>query len=166
VGFQTTALLEAAAVGKPTFYTFWTGPVLKSEPNLIPFHYYEEVMTICRSPQQLRSNLLAPHWPLPAKNALSIAEHLGPLDGRASDRVLDLLQQVGSTSSAHKIGAEIPISLWMKLMRRAVMSAWGYCFWLITCWLSRNHSYRISVIERAEWHRQSISSLFGLLTGR
>jgi hypothetical protein len=98
VGFQTTALLEALLAGKEVIYTFWTKEVHSLRDALIPYHRYSRILTCARSPEDLVSQILTGTIrgaPTRRKGNLKpIGEHLGPVDGRASERVLTIINGI------------------------------------------------------------------------
>lgn len=98
VGFQTTALLEALLAGKEVIYTFWTDEVRSLRDALIPYHRYSRILTCARSPEDLISQIFTRTErgaPARRKGSLKpVEEHLGPVDGRASERVLTVIQGI------------------------------------------------------------------------
>ena len=96
VGFQTTALLEAMVTGKNVIYTFWTDTVLSLQDEILPYHTYEPMLQIARSPLELSTMIQN------APQALDVSildarksafeSHLGPLDGRASERFWNVVE--------------------------------------------------------------------------
>jgi hypothetical protein len=94
VGFQTTALFEAAVAGKPVLYPAW-GPVYERAAHLlIPFADHPELARHARSPDELRALLRGGPLDRPGRNAVALAEaHLGPVDGHATERVLDVVRR-------------------------------------------------------------------------
>jgi len=97
VGFQTTALYESIAAKKKTVCTFWSDEVEQFEDILIPFHQSAPgALTIARSPQQLRDAVEDTSEVTPEEEEARRRvweEHLGPLDGGASRRVLDVVER-------------------------------------------------------------------------
>lgn len=98
VGFQTTALLEALLAGKEAIYTSWTKEVLSLRDALIPYHRYSRILTCARSPEDLVNKILTGverGAPTRRKESLRpIEEHLGPVDGMASERVLTVINGI------------------------------------------------------------------------
>jgi len=96
VGFQTTANFEAVVACKPVLYPAW-GPVFEEvKTMLLPFHAQPGVVTHVRSPADLEAELRRAPGDLPAPTAngrVEAEEQLGPVDGRAADRVLAVLRQ-------------------------------------------------------------------------
>ncbi len=94
VGFQTTGLFEAALAGKPVVYPAWGSVFERAHELLVPFEHYDDLVQHVTSRDELLAVLAdgdrARH--LPGDRARAAAtEHLGPVDGGASDRVLALL---------------------------------------------------------------------------
>lgn len=116
VGFQTTALFEAAAAGRQCIYAAWGEPFTSVREHLIPFHTYDQVVTHATSPAHLAELLAAPaSVPLATSDGVRIAEHhLGPLDGLASERVWAVLRDVAATGAP-----EWPKPSWAEIGRRA-----------------------------------------------
>ena len=96
VGFQTTALLEAMVTGKNVIYTFWTDTVLSLKDEILPYHTYEPMLQIARSPLELKTLILNVPQALEADildaRKTAFESHLGPLDGRASERFWDIVE--------------------------------------------------------------------------
>jgi hypothetical protein len=101
VGFQTTALLESALAGRPVLYAAWGETFEESRALLIPYDSYVGVVTHVRSPEELGDLLRGglTNIPRPASAGIrTIEEHLGPIDGLASKRVVSLLRSSASSS--------------------------------------------------------------------
>lgn len=95
VGFQSTAVFEAMAAGKPVVYTFWTSPAEQFAPSLIPFHEMGHVLRCVTSPDELVAAVtdrdgtgVRRDDELRARRMAVVEEHLGPFDGHATERVL------------------------------------------------------------------------------
>lgn len=108
VGFQTTALYEALIADKPTGYTAWGTLYDRFTPNLIPFDERADILDVLRSPEELRRWLADPPAPTPetttARRAF-VEEVLGPIDGRASERMLAVLRTLHLAWSGRPTGA-------------------------------------------------------------
>lgn len=98
VGFQTTALFEAAIAGKPVLYTRWSDTLRALEPELVPLHEYGDVFEIAESPKDLEARI-ADHLAsgrragaAAAASAKAFNSLLGPVDGNASKRVISILE--------------------------------------------------------------------------
>jgi hypothetical protein len=98
VGFQTTALYEAMLAGKIVIYTFWGSECESQKDKLLPFHTYpEEVLLCARSPGELKNLMETTSlnssniWQNPIRENI-LCEHLGPVDGQSSKRVLETIQ--------------------------------------------------------------------------
>lgn len=108
IGFQTTALFEAALAGKPVLYAAWGDVYEQARPALIPFHEYGPMATHVTSAGQLRSLLTGGPDLLPRPKAESLAiveQHLGPTDGRATQRVLQLLRDLAGSGRPRPVPA-------------------------------------------------------------
>jgi hypothetical protein len=95
VGFQTTALFEAAVARRPILYAAWGDVYRRSREMLIPFESFGDMVTHVTDPAELRRALSRDpaDLPRPAEEGLSVAfEHLGPVDGGASQRALDVVR--------------------------------------------------------------------------
>jgi hypothetical protein len=98
VGFQTTALLEAMIAGRPSVYTGWDDSAISFGDDLIPFHDWADLITVVRRPEEftdaVASLLKVECTPEVLSSRNQKAEYyLGPLDGGASNRVLDIVTQ-------------------------------------------------------------------------
>lgn len=96
VGFQSTALLEAMLAGRPAVYTGWDRDAAAIASELIPFADWEPEIAVVRDPAELAAAVAGLRGTVCQPDALTrrraIAEHyLGPLDGGASRRTLDLV---------------------------------------------------------------------------
>ena len=94
VGFQTTSLYEAAVAGKPVIYAAWGSTFENVKESLIRFDLLPEVVTRAESPDDLRTLLgaIANTTPIATRRGLKIIEdELGPVDGHATERVLELM---------------------------------------------------------------------------
>ena len=102
VGFQTTALFEAAVAGRPIVYPAW-GPVYEAaEDLLIPFAESRELVHHATAADQLRAMLTDTSVltaPGPAGRAEAEA-HLGPVDGGATARVLEVVRRFAGPGPA------------------------------------------------------------------
>ncbi|MCU4177469.1 hypothetical protein [Carboxylicivirga sp. N1Y90] len=52
IGFQSTAMIEACLLNKPTIYTFWTESVRSFEDGILPFHQFKS-FTLAKSSEEL-----------------------------------------------------------------------------------------------------------------
>lgn len=95
VGFQTTVLFEAAAAGCRIVYPAWGQVFDEAIDLLIPFHSMPGLLTHVRSGEELAATLAggldAVRRPGPEGHRI-VEEHLGPIDGGASERVITLLR--------------------------------------------------------------------------
>lgn len=92
VGFQTTALAEAMAVGKRVVYTAWTPAFEDVKRHLLPYHELSGCIEVATSPTDLLATLK-----VRCSQALTasqreqrrafVEEYLGPFDGGAGNRV-------------------------------------------------------------------------------
>jgi hypothetical protein len=97
VGFQTTALIEALAAGKRAVYTQWSEQLEMQRDRLIPFHEHTSLFHSVTSPSQLVGAVLASEpqsSDVASERDAFMVEHLGPIDGCSSRRVIDGLRAV------------------------------------------------------------------------
>lgn len=144
VGFQTTALFEAIAAGKPVLYPAW-GPVWERHfRSLIPFHEMSPEIAWVKS----RSDLDRVLDGFKVDNGASTAsvrfaeEHLGVLDGGASTRAVNAMRLLVEKGGRYGLPAEgaHPVqgnSVFLKGLRRRA-----------TCAVCELASYALSVAER------------------
>lgn len=96
VGFQTTAIFEAVVAGRPVLYPAW-GPVFeRARPMLLSFHTQPGVATHVTGRAELVAALALSPDALArptAEGRAAAEEQLGPVDGRAATRVLDVLRR-------------------------------------------------------------------------
>jgi hypothetical protein len=92
VGFQTTALFESVAAGRPTVYAAWGEAFVRSLDGLIPFHT-SACVTHAKSPAALVAALREPKPP-PDGCQTWYEEVLGPVDGFAVARTVDVISRV------------------------------------------------------------------------
>lgn len=96
VGFQTTALFEAALAGKPVIYAAWGSVFDRAHDLLVPFEEYDDLVLHAESAGQLRAALVTPET-LASRVGPSAREaamlHLGAIDGGACARVLAVLEE-------------------------------------------------------------------------
>jgi hypothetical protein len=109
VGFQTTAMLEAMLAGRPTVYTGWDPQAAELAGEILPFDQWDEVITVVRRADELAEAVGSLRGTRPSAEALrtrlEITEHyLGPLDGKAARRALDVLE-TEATAWAERRGA-------------------------------------------------------------
>ncbi|MEX0330102.1 MAG: CDP-glycerol glycerophosphotransferase family protein [Puniceicoccaceae bacterium] len=97
VGFQTTALYEAMLAGKPVVYTHWTDPVQKYEDKLIPFWKHPGALELASSGKELiraiaSGQLTVSKATMQQRRDLAV-EHIGEIDGKATERAWSELEQ-------------------------------------------------------------------------
>jgi hypothetical protein len=93
IGFQTTAMLEAMLAGRPVVYTGWDREAVRLGSELIPFAEWSDVVHVvtrgAELPETVERALGRTYDAVQAARARAIVEeHLGVVDGRASQRVL------------------------------------------------------------------------------
>ena len=122
VGFQTTALLEAAAARRPVLYAAW-GPVFDANhAQLIPYDKHPECVTHAAGPEHLAELLGRGPEALPRPTTDAdpfIGEHLGVIDGGASERVIHVLRSLAA-SARPTAEAGVPASLFLESVGMAV----------------------------------------------
>jgi hypothetical protein len=106
VGFQTTALFEAMLARKPVLYTAWDPESVRMGPELIPFAEWDDAIAVLRAPTELAPAIRAAAPPDEAAMAARrkvVADFLGPVDGRASERTLEVIERfVNQFAAARK----------------------------------------------------------------
>lgn len=103
VGFQTTAIFEAAIAGRPAIYPAWGNVYEQVRSALIPFDEMSELVLLARSQEELSEILSTSSVELDARTVAARAiaeEHLGPVDGHASERTLALMRDLVATRSS------------------------------------------------------------------
>src|SRR6202035_668224 len=100
VGFQSTALYEAVAAGRPVIYAAWGEEYERFRTGLIPFDQASPACVHHATSADELIALLAEK--LPSTDVTCSAwyeEALGPVDGQASDRVTRRLMSIVAASS-------------------------------------------------------------------
>ena len=100
VGFQTTALYEAAVAGKPTIYAAWGEVFEDNKESLIRFDLAGELVTHALSPDHLRELLSLRIEDLPKASEVGLRlvyDELGPIDGMATERSWNLMNEFCSS---------------------------------------------------------------------
>jgi len=118
VGFQTTALYEAAVAGKPTIYAAWGEVFEENKESLIRFDLAGELVTHAVSPDHLRELLSQRTEDLPKASevGLRVVYHeLGPIDGMATERSWNLMNEFCSTPNSTRVSS-------FELFRRGIYS--------------------------------------------
>ena len=97
VGFQSTAMLEAMIAGRPVVYTAWDPEATRLSDKLIPFTEWADVIDVVSDADALATTVRdRREWHCDAQTLMrrrEIAEfYLGPLDGRASERTVEVLR--------------------------------------------------------------------------
>lgn len=96
VGFQSTVLIEAMVAGLPTLYTSWDPECRRIEETLTPYHEWDGLIEVVRDADTFADTVRAAQRAQPgsarweARRRLG-EEHLGPLDGGASARTIEVL---------------------------------------------------------------------------
>jgi hypothetical protein len=120
VGFQTTALFEAALAGDRVVYAAWGETFERARPMLIPYEDYPGLVTIANSPEALRALLSTEQAEADSQSAQAArnaaSDHLGPVDGLATARVLEVLIE-------HEARTPPVVP---KIQRGALVRAWSY----------------------------------------
>lgn len=98
VGFQSTVMFEAMAAGLPLVYTFWDPEAKRLANTMVPFHKWGHLLEVADRADgfvdAVRGARPAP-WDSDlwrARRELA-EEHLGPLDGHASERTITVIAQ-------------------------------------------------------------------------
>lgn len=94
VGFQTTALIESLAAGRPVVYTGWDPESRRVAADLIPFHEWGDVLTVVERAEDLPRAVRDAQGAAMTGRAVEIVEeYLGPVDGAAARRALDVVRR-------------------------------------------------------------------------
>jgi hypothetical protein len=96
VGFQTTAIYEGALAGKPVIYAAWGEIFEANKSTLIRFDLSPGLVNHAKSPKELKEMLENPEGLLKvaSEGGLEVAvTELGPVDGNASQRVIQIMRQ-------------------------------------------------------------------------
>ena len=98
VGFQTTGLFEAMAADKPAVYTGWHPDARRLAPEMHPFHEWDDVLEVATEVEDfvpaVERARASQRTPEQRARALAIAEdNLGPVDGHASERTLQVVSE-------------------------------------------------------------------------
>ncbi len=96
LGFQTTAIYEAAVAGKPVIYAAWGPTFERMRWRLIPFHEVPGLVHHATSVESLRELLggdLRQLTPAPGTAVAAAEEHIGPVDGHAAMRALTSMRR-------------------------------------------------------------------------
>ena len=125
VGFQTTALFEAMAAGRPVIYAAW-GPVYEqAKPMLIPFESYEGAVLCATSRTKLRELLSQDPEDLVVDRERAravVQEEIGVVDGQAARRALVAVREVAAAAGDDKVVVRAPSRL---LIRGLAIGAAG-----------------------------------------
>jgi hypothetical protein len=99
VGFQSTALYEAVAAGRPVIYAAWGEEYERFRMGLIPFDQAPICVHHATSPEVL-ATMLSQELPATATSCNAwYEEALGPVDGHATDRVIRRLMAIAAASA-------------------------------------------------------------------
>jgi hypothetical protein len=98
VGFQSTALLEAMAAGRPVVYTGWDPQAAALEEQLIPFQRWSHEIAVVEQAADLPDAVLAVRGQVCPQEVMRrrreiVEGYLGPLDGEASARTVAVLRE-------------------------------------------------------------------------
>jgi hypothetical protein len=105
VGFQTTALLESLAAGRPTIYTWWSAAAESYADDLIPFHRETDALDVATSPADLRAVIEralgdADRSQERVAAARTLVEtYIGPVDGDASARCWTIMARLATAAA-------------------------------------------------------------------
>jgi hypothetical protein len=105
VGFQTTALIESLAAGRPVVYTGWDPEARRLASDLIPFHEWGDVLAVVGRaddlPDVVRRARAADAGRSERARAI-VEEYLGPIDAGAARRALDVVRRYADAAAAHR----------------------------------------------------------------
>ena len=98
-GFQTTALMEAAMAGIPTFYAAWGGLYEVVSPEVLPFHEPGFGMRLCRSGAEIVEGMrgaIAGGGKLPQPDTSALELFFNMRDGNCSKRVIQNVLEIAA----------------------------------------------------------------------
>jgi hypothetical protein len=98
VGFQSTVIIEAMVAGLPTLYTFWDPECRRIEGTLTPYHEWGDLIDVVRDADAFGDTVRAAEPAKPGSERWKARRHLGevhlgPLDGRSSERTVRVLAE-------------------------------------------------------------------------
>lgn len=97
IGFQTTAIYEAAVCGKPVIYPAWGRTFERVRSTLNPFENVPGLVHWVQNANELRETLRLASGGLPVASDAARREsevHLGPVDGKASERTIEYMRKI------------------------------------------------------------------------
>ena len=103
IAFQSSVLLEALILNKKVIYTYWTSEVIKLSKILLPFHEYDEFLSVSKSKEDFYKLLVNPKSIVGGKNlnSLQIKKRIerfnsffGDVKGDSSKKVLSLTSEM------------------------------------------------------------------------
>lgn len=150
IGFQTTALYEAAICGKPVIYPAW-GEVFDSvRETLCNFEEIPSMVNWAGSPDAFRALLDAGPGALERPGHEAVAEalvHLGPIDGNCSNRTLDLMVRFSSPSPK----ATLTVGQFVRRLPSAATTPFFFVAWLLTRTVAPSFSVRLGRRKNESW---------------
>ena len=113
VGFQTTAMIEAAVAGKPVVYTGWDPEERRLADRLTPFDEIDPPISVVRDAGQLRAAVEGSRGRRQSRDeqarvAAFAADLLGRIDGRAAKRTVEFLRGQAASFPAPATGLPRP----------------------------------------------------------
>ena len=126
IGFQTTAIYEGALAGKPVIYAAWGSTFEDNKSTLIRFDLELGLVNHADSPSQLEKMLENSGALLHASDSEGLAAavtELGPVDGLASQRVINLMRQFECTPTIPRISNIRPMRALNALLLSVIFSA-------------------------------------------
>ena len=110
VGFQSTALLEGMLAGRPVIYTGWDPEAVRLSGELLPFAEWDDLIDVVPDGPAIASTARERlDWtcdPSVLARRRAIAEEfLGPLDGGASERTVEILRAEVARFAANRDAA-------------------------------------------------------------
>jgi hypothetical protein len=105
VGFQTTALIESLAAGRPVVYTGWDPEARRVASDLIPFHDWGDVLTVVDRAEHLPEAVRRARTDGATESGRAraiVEEYLGPVDGGAARRALDVVRRHADAAAAQR----------------------------------------------------------------
>lgn len=116
VGFQSTVMIEAMVAGLPTLYTSWDPECRRIEGTLTPYHEWDGLIEVVRDADAFAETVRCAQPAQPGSERWTARrrlgeQHLGPLDGRASERTVQVLaDEVAAFRHEQGAGHQVALS--------------------------------------------------------
>ncbi|MBM4075035.1 MAG: hypothetical protein FJ267_05255 [Planctomycetes bacterium] len=160
VGFQTTALYEATICGKPIIYPAWGHVFDTVRETLCNFEATPGMVNWAQNSESLHAFLEngIEGLRLPSQDALVEAlVHLGPIDGNASRRTLELMESF-SAPTPHQRPSLLQVG---KRLLIGCQTSFFFCAWLLARLFRSRMSIRLARRKNESWG-QVVEGFVGL----